>query len=354
MDISILDSVEGIGADRFNGLDPGCGALCCHGRTVIRENDGRWRARYLRCVDDRGELAAVIPLYTSPATTWSDPAYNPDSWDFDGGQAAGLTPATAMLVGGRSDLRSSLHVRPDLLGSPQLRRVLAYLSSLAAGEGRGLVLPYLPWSAREALGRAGDERIAWALLGRTAWLRGVARPDWRARLGSHARATLRKDERLFESVQMRVAMPAWAEVEDLACAMFAEHNVGLGSPDHPEIARLRNRELLESGEVELVLFTCATPRVFAMVGGLVWNGELVLHELGIRGAGHDRERLAVYLNLVFHESVRYARSRGLRDVMLGMKASAPKSSRGCVFEDVYGGVLGVEDTEKLAGLLAAA
>jgi hypothetical protein len=353
MDISILSDLDSVDAGRFNALDPGCSALCCHGHTLIRENDGRWRVRYLRCVDDAGELAAVIPLYTSKAESWSDPAYDPATWPFDAAPAA-LAPSAALLVGGRSDLRSSLHARPDLLASPDLRRVLARVAALAAEEGRGLVLPYLPPASREALTRAGGERISWALLGRAARLRGVTEPDWHARIGSHARATLRKDQRLFDSVPMKVAVRTWPEVEDYACAMFAEHNVGLGSPDHPEIARLRNRELMDCAEVELVVFTCETEHVFAVVAGLVWNGELILHELGLRGDGGERERLAVYLNLSFHESVRYARERGLRDVLLGMKATATKSSRGCVFEDVYGGVLGVADTGQLADLPAGA
>lgn len=350
LEIGILTSLAEADPAGFNRLDPGGGAMCCHGHTLIREHDGRWRARYLRCLDERGELAALIPLYTSAAETWPDPAYDPASWDFpEGGYDGGLTPATALLVGGRSDLRSSLHVRADLLASAQLRRVLAYLSALAAGEGRGLVLPYLPPAAREALDRAADGRIAWTRLGRAAWLRGVTEPDWTARIGAHARATLRKDELLFQAVPMTARTPPWAEIEDLAYEMFAEHNLSLGSPDHPEIARLRAREFQDCGEVEPVAFTCASENVFAVMGALVWQDELVLNEIGIRGTGRDRERLAVYLKLVFHESVRYARARGLRDVMLGMKAAAPKSSRGCVFEDVYGGVIGVEDTEKLAG-----
>ena len=79
MEIAVIDSIAEVSAADFERLDATAGAVGSYQRISQREADGRWRARYLRCLDgDR--LAALIPLYTAHGSSWPDPVYDPAGW----------------------------------------------------------------------------------------------------------------------------------------------------------------------------------------------------------------------------------------------------------------------------------
>jgi hypothetical protein len=120
-----------------------------------------------------------------------------------------------------------------------------------------------------------------------------------------------------------------------------------GRPDHPEFVRMRYRDWLRCGQVECVVFTAETPTCSGVMVGVVWNTDLEILEVGLTGEPSP-ERLAVYLDLLFHQPLRLAWDRGLRDIRLGAEAGTPKASRGAVFQEQFGGVLGVAETRVLA------
>jgi hypothetical protein len=141
---------------------------------------------------------------------------------------------------------------------------------------------------------------------------------------------------------------SWPEAEEEASKLIAEHNSRKGTPDHPEFVRFRYAEWQQCEGVELVVFAARAHAVSGVLTALVSKDELELCDIGLVGE-EGPARLAAYLDLVFHHPVAFARSRGLPNIRVGFGAEVPKKSRGAVFEDLYGGVLDLDHTRKLAG-----
>lgn len=326
--------------EEFDRLDSTAGSAACYERLLQRQADGRWQTTYLAGTDN-GQLMALIPLYRCRTRTWPDPAYDPDAWPVKPPEGRDNAPASCLLAGGCTDLRTGWHVRPDALTEPSLGRIVDAIAAIAAGQDRHLVFPYVFPPVKDALDAATGGRISWVTLGEEARLRDVLDAEWEQRLGARVRGVWRRDRRLIAASGAVVAWASWPEAEELASDLIAAHNVRKGQFDHREFVRMRYREWGECQSVRLATFTVslpARPDIRGVLTALVWQRELELYEIGLSGEPGP-ERLAAYLTLLFHEPLRYARAHRLPTIRLGLGAQAAKGSRGAEFVTLHGGIL---------------
>jgi glutamate-1-semialdehyde aminotransferase len=348
MEFCVTPGIGDITAEAFDALDCAAGAPSCHGRIRQREADGRWRVQYLRGCD-QGQLQAVVPLFAPRAKSWPDPAYDPRAWGLPGLTEDDGLPRASMLVGGCTDLRSTLHVRPEVRDSWKFTEVLGQIARLAADEGRSLVFPYVYEETKNALTRASGDRASWQLLGREAVLSGVSDPGWEDGLSARARQYLRRDRRLIAESGVISQIRAWADVEDTACELIAAHNVAKGHPDHPEFVRMRFDQWAQCAEVECLAFMASTSTFRGVVAAMVWSDDLEMSEIGL-DEGEGPERLAVYVDLVFRQALDFAQRRGLHNVRLGPEAERPKTSRGAGLRELFCGVITAKDVQEIASI----
>jgi hypothetical protein len=346
MQTALAERIGEIPPDEFDLLDPGAGATASHTRVRQREQDGRWRVRYLRA-SRGGQLAAAVPAYACRSASWPDPAYDPATWGLPAQAAPDGGPGQYLFVGGYEDRRSGLHVAGGARAPGPLRQLLAQLAVLAAADGRGLAFPYLCLEAKQALSDAAGGLIAWVLQGGEAQLRNVSDPGWEGSLSKRVRYNLRHDRTLIAEAGLVSAVRGWDEVEDTACELIAKQNTGKGQPDHPEFVRLRMHQWASCAGVELVAFTAAAPGLCGVATGMVWKDEMDMREIGLSGVESPARR-AAYFDIGFHQPIRFAQARGLRKIRLGMEMRQVKTGRGGVIEDLYGGVLSAADTRTLA------
>lgn len=344
--LSVLDGIGAVPAADFDRLDSAAGAAGSYYRTLQREADGRWHTRYLRRTDG-GRLTALLPLHTVAGRRWPDPAYDPGGWPLPDGWRADYSPAGCLLVGSFADLRTGFPVAEELREPRALRELLALLARLAAAEDRCLVFPYTLPAARQALTAATGDRIGWASLGREARLPGIAEPDWLSTVRADVRRNLRRDPKLIAAAGIRASRHSWPEVEELASVLIAEHNTAQGRFDHAEFVKLRNREWDACPGLELTVFGARSATVTGFVTAFVWQDQLELYEIGLRGE-KGPERLAAYLDLVFQQPIRLARATGLTGIRLGVATEQVKASRGAVLHELSGGVLSLPDVRRLA------
>jgi hypothetical protein len=346
MRFCVTPTLNDVPRHAFDALDNAAGVMSCYSRVRQREADGRWRVRYL-CGWTGEQLAAVVPLYTPRAKAWPDPAYDPHAWGLPGLDDADGQPGRSLLVGGCADLRSSLHVGPEVRDSGQFAEVLGQLAGLAAAENRCLVFPYLLGEAREAVTRASGGTAGWQILEHDSILPGVSEPGWEDRQRSRVRQYLRRDRRLIAAAGVDSQVQTWAAIEDMGCDMVAAHNLVKGTPDHPEFARMRYREWSSYSDVECLAFTARAGDVQGIVAALIWNDDLELHELGL-DEGDAADRVAVYLEILFRLPLEYARSHGLHNIRLGPKGERAKAARGAVLRELHSGVINAADVQHIA------
>ena len=346
MDIAVIDSIADVAAADFDRLDAAAGAVGSYQRILQREVDGRWQARYLRCLDgDR--LTALIPLYTAQGTRWPDPVYDPAGWPLPDSEHEGLEVGSCLLVGSNADLLTGLPVVDELRRPAALRELLTAIARLAADESRGLAFPFFYGDARQAVDRATAGAVSWASLGREGRLEGVDDPGWEASRSRPVRYNLRHDRKLIEAAGIQSSIRTWSEVETPASELIAEHNVRAGGFDHPEFVKLRGQRWDNCPGVEFLVFVGESPDLSGYVTGWVWRDELAVYEIGLSGEDSP-ERLACYLELVFCRPLQLAQQRGLRRIRLGPTAERIKAGRGADFHELYGGVLDVVAAKHLA------
>ena len=346
MDIDLIGHVADIPEVQFDRLDPAVGVLACHAKVKQREADGRWRVTYIHGTDE-GQTKAAIPLYASHMADWSDPAYDPRTWALPPTVREDCTAARCLVVGSYEDRCSGLHVACSAREPRQLRPLLAAMAQAAASQDRHLSFPYFSSGARDAISAATSGRIAWALLGREAHIRDLSDPGWEASLPKRVRYNLRHDRELIEAAAITGGQCSWPEIEDIASELIARHNIGKGQPDHPEFVRARHRTWADFPQAELLVFTVRSPVVTGVETAVLWNNELVLREIGLAG-DQGADRRAAYLDLVFCQPIRFAQSRGLRQIGFGMAAEKVKAGRGAVLQDLHGGVMTASDARRFA------
>jgi hypothetical protein len=139
-DIEIVDSIADLDPAAFDALDRSAGAAGSHQRMLQLEEDRRWHVRFARAWH-RGQLEAVIPLFTCRGRVWVDPVYDPGTWGFPGAPYAG-SPDGVMLVGGCADLRTGLRIDPQAAPA-RIRQLLARIAALAVTSERYLAFPYI-------------------------------------------------------------------------------------------------------------------------------------------------------------------------------------------------------------------
>jgi hypothetical protein len=346
VELSIVDSIECVSAEDFDRLDSSAGSAACYQRTRQREQDGRWRCRYLHATDG-SRLLAMVPLYTATSRSWPDPAYDPSSWELPAGVRGDYSPGDCLLVGSFADLRTGFAVAEPDREPAVLRELLAAIAEFAAEQDRCLTFAYLLPEARQAVSAATAGRTGWAPLAREARLARVTDTDWSTRMPGEVRRNLRRDQKLIAAAGIVPSRHSWPEVEELASTVIAEHNVALGRFDHAEFVRMRNREWDRCPGVELTVFGASTDSVTGFLTALIWQDRLEAYEIGLRGE-HGPQRFAAYLDLVFYQPLRTARAAGLTDIRLGVTSERVKAGRGAVFADLSGGVLSLPDTRCLA------
>ncbi|HLX47998.1 MAG TPA: hypothetical protein VKS82_06680 [Streptosporangiaceae bacterium] len=346
MDIDLTGHIAGIPEEQFDHLDPSVGVLGCYAKVKLREADGRWRVTYVRGTD-AGLLTAAVPLYASRMRDWPDPAYDPRTWALPPTVSEGCTAARCLVVGSFEERCSALHVGHSAREPGQLRRILAAMAQEAARQDRYLAFPYFPAAARDALSAAASGRIVWAPLGPEAIIRDLSDPGWEASLSKRIRYNLRHDRELIEAAAITGGHCSWAEIEDTASELIAKHNVKHGHVDHPEFVRARQRLWAGFPQAEHFVFTVRSPVVSGVEIAVVWRDELDLREMGLAGEeGPDRR--AAYLDLAFHQPIRFAQARGLRLIRFGMEAGKVKAGRGAILQDLYGGVMTAADARRFA------
>ncbi|WP_367828152.1 hypothetical protein [Streptomyces sp. LMG1-1-1.1] len=331
---------------QFDALDTKAGAASSFSRLRQHEQDGRWITRYLGWRDG-DVLKAAIPLYRGRMRTWADPSYDPGSWGLPDGVGEECSPRNSLLVGGCLDRRTGFHVDADARTPERLRRLLVEAAGLAADEDRCLLFPYLYGDARSALDAATGDRVVWSELGREAHLFGLADPGWEAGLASKVRYRLRRDQRTIADAAMTAGEATWDEVGDWASQLIADHNAAKGQQELPEFVGFRLSTWQENPDIDVLVFTAEAAGLRGVQTVLLWGDELEVYEIGLAGEESD-ERFALYLNLLLHLPIRYARARGIDHIRLGSKAETAKARRGGVFEPLYGGVLGRAETRRLA------
>jgi hypothetical protein len=346
VDIDLTGHIADIPAEQFDRLDPAVGVLGCYAKIKLRDADGRWRVTYVRGTDG-GKLTAAIPVYASRVAQWPDPAYDPRTWALPPTASGDYTAARCLLVGSYEERCSGLHVEQSAREPQQLRQILAVLAQLAARQDRHLAFPHFSASARDALSAATSGRIAWAPMGPEAVIHDVSAPGWEASLPKRIRYNLRHDRELIEAAGIIGGQSSWSEVEGTASELIAKHNINKGHVDHPEFVRTRQQMWIDLPQAEHFVFTVRSPVVTGVEIAAVWNDELDLREMGLAGEeGPDRR--AAYLDLAFHQPIRYAQSRGLRLIRYGMEAGKVKAGRGAVLQELYGGVLTASDARRIA------
>lgn len=346
MDIGFTSAIADFDRKQFDALDTTAGTASSHGRLRRREQDSRWICRYLGWFED-GVARAAVPVYRSRMRSWPDPAYDPRSWGLPGIAGDEYAARAVLLVGGCADRRTGLHADAEARTRGPLRRLLVEVAGLAADQGLGMAFPFVYGDARSALDAAADGRIAWAGLAREAHLFGLSDAGWESTLPSKVRNTLRRDRRKIAQVPVTVGDSSWNEVESWAADLIARHNAGKGGLELPEFVSLRYGDWQDTPDTGLRAFTAQSAGVRGVQTVLLWEDELEVHEVGLSGEEGD-ERFALYVNLLFHLPLRYARARGIDHIRLGFNAETPKAARGAVFQELYGGVLSSSDTERLA------
>jgi hypothetical protein len=342
----LTDTIECLSPREFDSLDERAGAAGCYHRLRQRESDGRWNVRY--AVRKIGTTpVAAVPGYTRLGTGWPDPDYDIRGWQLPDDLApAQLTSDRCLFVGGCADLRSGLHIGPAARTEPSARAVLSTLARTAAEREQCLVFPYVFAPDRELLVRATSGSTVWTSLGCESRFPDVLDPNREDRIGARVRGVLRRDARLIAAAGVRTEVCAWADVPD-AAELIAAHNIGKGSPDHPEFVALRHEQWAACESVEVVVFTASSGAARGVLSALVWSRQLELYEVGLTGR-EGPDRLAVYLDLLFHQPMRFAREQGLTTIRAGLAAEVPKRSRGAVTHHVSGGILGKAATLRLA------
>lgn len=326
MRFETLTSLRDLDAGEFDGLDPGCGPVGSYARLVQLERDRRWSTEYL-CARERGILLAAVPLYRLSKGDWPDPSYDPASWGL-----GHLGPATDLtVVGGRSGLLTSLHVASAISGTS---RHLRLIEELVAREFRqALILPYLrdsdlrPW--REVLG----SRLECRALGADARFDPLLPPEAVAR---NVRQTLRKDQRMFERLEVESSGRTWSEVRSFAAGLIARNNQAQGLPDAEQLVDFRVRQWEACEGVSVVVRTVQARGEHGVLVCLVWRDWMDLQEAGITGARSDIRR-TLYAQLLFHQPVLIARERGVRQIRAGLKAEQAKAIRGASFVPLTSG-----------------
>ncbi len=346
MAIGFTSTIADFDQKQFDALDSTAGAASSYSRLLQQEQDARWTCRYLGWFDG-DQVRAAIPVYRYRMRSWPDPSYAPHSWGLPDGIADEYSPRTSLMVGGCIDRRTGFHVDAEARTPHELQRLLVEIAKHAADEDLSLTFPYMYADAKRALAAATGDRIVWAELGREAHLFGLSDPDWESRLSSRVRYRLRQDQRKIAAVPMTVGEESWDDVDAWASELIAHHNSAKGAHEHSEFVSFRYSGWQDNPDIGLMAFTAQSAGLRGVETILLWDNELEVYEVGISGEESD-ERFALYLNLLFHLPIQYARTRGIDHIRLGSKTETPKALRGAAFENLYGGVLSRAETKRLA------
>jgi hypothetical protein len=331
--LSLVDTLRFVAADAFDNLDDVAGAAGSHSRRLQLERTKQWSTRYLISVVE-GDLCAAVPLYVCRALNWPDPEYNPRSW----GARIDCRPNDALLVGGRSDYRSSMHVSM-IIPPAALRLLVRRLAEIAVRTGRALIFPFFYMETVELLDEFIRDAVAWFELGEDGEYVGTSTDTWEMNLPKDARYTWRRDRRAIAEAGVEVELTDWNNAKTYAASLIADHNNRKRLMDRPELVNARYQRWISCPDIEVVVFDGHTESCRGVSTGLVWRNNLEMHEIGVPDAnGMANSRLSLYLALGAHAPIAYAQDRCLGRIRLGRGSRPSKSNRGAEFRRLYGGV----------------
>jgi hypothetical protein len=251
------------------------------------------------------------------------------------------------MVGGCLDRRTGLHVDAEGRTPRDLRELLVRIAKVAADEDLCLTFPFVYSDVKDALAAATDGRIVWSQLAREAHFFGLSDVQWESTLKQKARNSLRHDRSMIASVPMVVKRIASDEVEPWVFELIAHQNSRKGEYELSEFVDYRYSVWQENPDIDLMVFTAELPDLRGVSTMLFSQDEIEVYEVGLTG-DESNERLAVYLNLLFHLPIQYAKARGIDHIRLGSRAEYSKAARGAVFRELHGGMLSNAETKRLA------
>ncbi|MFV2088602.1 hypothetical protein [Micromonospora sp. LOL_021] len=329
----IIDTLSDLDPQPFDALDPSIGTAGTHSRLLGLERDTRWTTRYSVVHDTEG-IAAATPIYLCGASRWLDPAYDPAVWASGREASETWQPRRTVVLAGRADLRSSLHVAPRARTPWVLRALLQDAADVAGVQH--VAIPYIFDHDRRFLNIYAGPALRWRQLGAEASFY----PPFAdlTRLPSKIRSVLKRDLAAIRRHEVVSRVDDWTNrrPEELEADVYliAAHKARFGLPDHPELVALRMSHWTRVSHVQPLVFHARTAHIEGVLTALLWSNELELHELGLSGEP-SRERQAVYAELVFHAPMRFAASHGLTRIRAGLEASTAKYVRGATLAPVF-------------------
>jgi len=300
----------------FVGVRPTLGAdyLCQQAR------DARWRTRYL-VIRSEGEPIALTPLYTQLHGK-PPPGYEP--WGLHE-STEGPIPLTTY-VGSRSGFQASWVAPEDLWEaghSGTLASAMEALTVWGDGQGTMIAFPYQTALVASRLTAVLDD-IVWRHAANAATFLPAHLYN------SKVRSVLRRDSLMRARCGVQGSSYRLGRVQDLpdrVTQVIADHNVRLGTPDHPEFVGARLRQLASIADCSIVIFESQAEGAWGVLYAICNESHLELLEIGLSPS--EREcRHAVYIDLIHALPVEFARQAGIPVVKCGIAAELPKKSRG--------------------------
>lgn len=295
------------------------------------ERDRTAQCRYLLSWHS-GELVGALPLYR--VTFEGSPPYRPDRL-----RALLGVDGEYLIAGGRRCYRSTVLLAPYLstdakekVTTELLRRAL----EIAAEDGLdGVILPYLPTSVVERIGRSMPVTVAYDSAEATVTGVGSGLDEYLQCLSGKRRHTARKE-------MAKYAAAGWhTRTEQLAdCLSEAARLVSLVEQRHgrdtPDIVLRRVfRRQVEAADHRAVVFTCRDDqhRMIACSINYAWQNTLYNRSIGL-----DYERLKdsfEYFNLLIYRAVVHASEHRLNRLHLSIQPSRAKLQRGAVVSPLW-------------------
>jgi hypothetical protein len=335
-----IDLISAAGFDNMNRI----GAAGSHGRLRALEDDPRWDSAYVLS-ERAGALVGATPMYRCRAGAWPDVAYAAETWNRS---FAAASPAKSVLMGGRSDLQSSVFLSDDAVTEELVRSVTRRCAEWA-GDSEYLLLPYFSGPDWTALSESLGSTVSWQCVGHEASFLAPFPTAPGVQLPRRVRQTLSRDDRNSRSHGIEARVTSWdeANLSGVAAQLIAEHNARFGSADHSVLVESRMAAWQQTPGIDLLVFHAwSATGSDGFVTALVWRDTLELFEIGLCGEP-GAERHSLYVELVFRAPMAFAAENELRCITTGLAAGVPKAARGASFSPVYCGVASLADVRAI-------
>lgn len=303
---------------------------CTPGYLAAVKHDRRWEARFL-VVRERNSVLGVVPAYRLRAGTLEADYRIRERFTED------ITDLDCVLVGSHSGYAGSwllsreirtdrLDEFSDLLGAVLRDDILV--------RGVRLAFPYCNDALRQALREA---------LGTpTEWVEAAHESVFRISddIPSRIRGVHRRDQRMLAQHGVTYGFEiSLDEVDPQVAEMIADHNVRLGTPDHPEFVAMRIKRWQKIMGTSVVVFHVESGGTrCGVLYGVHTGSRLDLLEIGLPENVPAEWRAQAYASLICHAPRVYCEMLGIDRVWCGVGSTQAKTSRGALSRPLYFGV----------------